>query len=92
MVSLLSVIASRFDMVWLNAAVRQISVTQRDGRAPNIPGARSANTLCIQAPRNAVGRDASAGECRRIDEQEHLTRVVAPESIMEDVEKKANPY
>jgi len=36
--------------------------------ALGMPGARSANTLCIQAPRNAVGQDASASECYRIYE------------------------
>jgi hypothetical protein len=60
--------------------------------AVGIPGTRSANTPCTQAPRNVVGRDASAGECHRIDEKKHFARAVIPESIMEDVEKKANPY
>jgi hypothetical protein len=43
------------------------TVMRRDGR-----GALSANTLHIQASRDAAGHDASARASHRIYEQEHL--------------------
>jgi hypothetical protein len=59
-----------------------ITVTHSGGEAPALQGARRENTWGIQPTSNAAGRDASAAECHRNYESQHLVRQV-PDVLQE---------
>jgi hypothetical protein len=64
------------------------TVTYRDGRGAWHTGRVEREYLCIQGPRNAVGRDASAGDCHRMDDRSTYPVLPLPRALWKLLKKK----